>query len=119
MGRRNNGNGEHILRIETSTPIGPSFPVGIVALGVGLLFALHTPAWLIVLQYKPEDDGGGGVEDDDKASGGAVLMTKRVMDAPLFLILDLTPKVASSCLCIFLSGLFLYLGVSKMVSRER
>jgi hypothetical protein len=132
---------DDVIRIEARGPIlgPPPFPAGVVALGLGLMLALHTPAWLVLLQYDRSDGekqegggdggcsaaGGGGGSNHGNGENGSnhhcvVPSTEQgmvwsLLDSLSFLVLDVTPKVASTCLSLFLAGLFLYLGVSKMM----
>jgi hypothetical protein len=108
--RTGSAQNHHVVRIETSTPIGSTVPVGLVSLGIGLVLALHTPAWVILLQYKAEEDGAGGDNHNDETNQALI---RKVLEGLSFIVLDLTPKVASTGLSIFLAGLFLYLGTFK------
>jgi hypothetical protein len=96
-----------VVTIELSSPLRPPPPVGLYALAVGLLLALHTPAWILLLQYRPDSGGDGGNYSSNSFLGW-------LLRSASYMILEWTPWLAGSLLCFFLAGLFMYVGLAKM-----
>lgn len=92
----------HVVTIEASSPIRASTtPIGLYALIIGLILVIHTPTWILLLQYQ---------ENDDNKSNNA----NKFLKAISYIILEWTPWFASTVLCFFLAGLFMYLGLAKI-----
>jgi predicted O-methyltransferase YrrM len=100
-----------VVSIVAPSPIhsSPSFNQPLwLALLIGILLILHTPAWLVLIHFTDNDTR------DDTDGFPILKYLKPGVKMLSVLILDVTPKVASTFLNIYLGGLCLYIGWSKL-----
>jgi len=102
------------LVIETTTPIRSSGnPNGVIALVIGLVLALHTPAWVLLVIYKEEvwstESESGSDADSTTATPGSALNIYLLQFFSRYL-LDFTPWFANAMLSIFVGVLFVCMG---------
>ena len=108
---RINPAGTSIVTVEAPSPIqtSPSFNrPALLALLLGIILLLHTPAWLFMLHYK---NGNAGFRNIDMSVPKSF---EELIDILSFVILDLILKFASTVLNIFLAGLCLLMGWSSL-----